>query len=350
MNKLNLSLAILSAALLVACGEKAPATADGTQASAAAPAAPAAQASVIQADGSSTVFPISEAIAEEFQKANAGTRVTVGLSGTGGGFKKFCRGEIDIANASRPIMKEEVEACAAAGIKFFELPVAYDALTVVANPANEFLSSISIPQLKQIWEPEAQGKIETWDQVDAKWPAEKINLYGAGSDSGTFDYFTEAVTGKAKSSRGDYTASEDDNVLVQGVLQDKFALGYFGFAYYVENQAQLKALPISPDGVAPGVAPSKEAVINGTYTPLARPLFVYVSEKAYARQEVKSFVEFMLTEGAKLVDEVNFISLPPEAYALAKKHVAEGRVGSVFDGRQEPGLSIEQLMTREAKM
>ena len=228
--------AVAVLAVLAGCGSKD--QAPEATAPAIAPAAPAAAAQVITIDGSSTVYPITEAVAEEFQIQNQGSlKVTVGVSGTGGGFKKFCRGELDVANASRPIQKVEMEACAAAGIKYFELPVAYDALTVVVNPQNTFLSTATIEQLKQIWAPESQGTITRWSQIDPTWPDAEFKLYGAGSDSGTFDYFTEAVVGKAKSSRGDYTASEDDNTLVQGVAQDVNALGYFGYAYYAENQS-----------------------------------------------------------------------------------------------------------------
>ncbi len=206
---------------------------------------PKADAQVIKIDGSSTVFPITEAVAEEFQIQNRGKiRVTVGISGTGGGFKKFCRGETDISDASRPILTAEMEACRAAGIKYYELPIAYDALTVVVNPQNTWVTQFTIPELKKMWEPAAQGKIKTWNQINPKWPNEPLALFGPGSDSGTFDYFTEAVNGKAKSSRGDYTGSEDDNVLVQGVASNKGAIGYFGYAYYEPNAGKLKAVPI----------------------------------------------------------------------------------------------------------
>ena len=210
-------------------------------------ALPAARAAspIVRIDGSSTVFPITEAVAEEFQKARKGAvRVTVGISGTGGGFKKFCRGEIDISNASRPILKKEMNDCKAAGIRYYELPVAYDALTVIVHPKNDFIKTLTVAQLKKIWEPAAQGKIIRWNQVNPAWPDLPLKLYGPGADSGTFDYFTEAVVGKSKSSRGDFTASEDDNVLVQGVARDKGGLGYFGFAYYAENRHRLMALPI----------------------------------------------------------------------------------------------------------
>ena len=204
-----------------------------------------AKAQVVQIDGSSTVFPVTEAVAEEFQKAKKGNvKVTVGISGTGGGFKKFCRGETDISNASRPILKQEIEACKGSGVEFFELPVAYDALTVIVHPKNDWAPSMTVAELKKIWEPGAQGKVTTWNQVRPNWPNAPLKLFGAGADSGTFDYFTEAIVGKAKSSRGDFTASEDDNVLVQGVANDRNALGFFGFAYYIENQKKLKAVAI----------------------------------------------------------------------------------------------------------
>ena len=214
-----------------------------------------ASADIVKIDGSSTVFPITEAVAEDFQKEKRGAvRVTVGISGTGGGFKKFCRGEIDIADASRPILKNEMEACKAAGVQYVEMPVAFDALTVVVNPKNDWTKVITVPELKKMWEPEAQGKITRWSQVNPAWPDEPLKLYGAGADSGTFDYFTEAIVGKAKSSRGDFTASEDDNVLVQGVASDKSALGFFGFAYYMENQKKVKAVAV--DGGKGPVLPS----------------------------------------------------------------------------------------------
>jgi phosphate transport system substrate-binding protein len=256
---------------------------------------PAQAQSVIKIDGSSTVFPIAEAVAEEFQISKRGkVRVTVGIAGTGGGFKRFCRGETDISNASRPILKEEMEACRAAGIKYLELPVAFDALTVVVNPQNTWVKSLTTADLKKMWEPGAQGRVKTWNQIRSEWPNQPLMLFGPGADSGTFDYFTEATVGKAKSSRGDYTASEDDNVLVQGVARDANAIGYFGFAYYVENKDKLKAVPIiGKAGKAP-VAPSVESVINGTYQPLARPIFIYVNAKSLGKPEVKEFVEYYM--------------------------------------------------------
>ena len=309
-----------------------------------------AQSNVVKIDGSSTVYPITEAVAEEFQKAEKNAiKVTVGISGTGGGFKKFCRGEIDISDASRPILKKEMEACAAAGIKYFELPVAFDALTVVINPKNAFIKQMTVEELKKMWEPAAQGKITRWNQVNPAWPDAPLKLFGAGSDSGTFDYFTEAIVGKAKSSRGDFTASEDDNVLVQGVTQDANALGYFGYAYYAENTAKLKAVPVvNPKGKA--VLPSMDNVINGSYEPLSRPIFIYISEKAYERAEVKKFVEFYMKHGAKLSREVKYVPLPEKAYTGNMDHLKKGKLGTVFGGTAEVGITIDELMKREGKL
>ena len=309
-----------------------------------------AQSNVVKIDGSSTVYPITEAVAEEFQKAEKNAiKVTVGISGTGGGFKKFCRGEIDISDASRPILKKEMEACAAAGIKYFELPVAFDALTVVINPKNTFIKQLTVEELKKMWEPAAQGKITRWNQVNPAWPDQPLKLFGPGADSGTFDYFTEAVVGKSKSSRGDFTASEDDNVLVQGVTQDVNALGYFGYAYYAENTAKLKAAPIvNPKGKA--VLPSMESVLSGAYEPLSRPIFIYVSEKAYQRSEVKKFVEFYMKHGAKLSREVKYVPLPDKAYATNLDHLKKGKLGTAFGGVAEVGITIEELQAREGKL
>lgn len=302
---------------------------------------------IIKIDGSSTVYPISEAVAEEFQKANKGIQVTVGVSGTGGGFKKFCRGETDISNASRPILKAEMQECASKGIKYMELPVAYDALTVVVNSQNTWAKSLTVAELKKMWEPGAQGKINNWSQIRSGFPNAPLKLFGPGTASGTFDYFTEAIVGKAKSSRGDYTASEDDNVLVQGVTRDKNAIGYFGYAYYEENKGKLKAVPI--DGGKGAILPSPQAVQNGTYRPLSRPLFIYVNAKSADKPEVKQFVEFYLKNGAKLVREVKYVALPAGAYTTAMGHFNKRRVGSVFGGQEAVGLTIEELLKREAR-
>jgi len=311
-----------------------------------------AQGALVKVDGSSTVYPVTEAVAEEFQKAEKNAiKVTVGISGTGGGFKKFCRGETDISGASRPILKSEMDECAKLGITYYELPVAFDALTVVVNPKNAFLDKgVTVEQLKKMWEPGAQGKVTRWNQIDPSWPDAPIKLFGAGADSGTFDYFTEAIVGKAKSSRGDYTASEDDNVLVQGVQRDVNAIGYFGFAYYAENQGKLKSVPIIQKSGKPPVKPSMETVLDGSYQPLARPIFIYVNAKSLERPEVKKFVEYYMTNGSKLAREVKYVPLPDKAYAMNKEHLAKGKKGTVFGGVPEVGIKIDDLMAREAKL
>src|SRR6185295_12434342 len=314
-------------------------------------AAPAgAQDKIVKIDGSSTVYPITEAVAEEFQKAKKNAiKVTVGISGTGGGFKKFCRGETDISDASRPILKKEMEDCKAAGIEYYELPIAFDALTVVMNPKNTFIKQLTIEEMKKIWEPAAQGKVTKWNQVNPAWPDAPIKLFGPGADSGTFDYFTEAVNGKAKSSRGDFTASEDDNVLVQGVSRDVNALGYFGFAYYLENKDKLRAAKIvNKSGQA--VEPAFETVINGKYQPLARPIFIYINAKALDRPEVKEFVEFYMKNAEALVREVKYVPLPAKAYAYNVEHTSKKVLGTKFAGENKVGLTIEQLMQLEAKL
>ncbi|MEJ7553884.1 MAG: PstS family phosphate ABC transporter substrate-binding protein, partial [Aquificaceae bacterium] len=242
---------------------------------------PAKAQQIIKIDGSSTVYPITEGIAEEFQKAKRGAvKVTVGISGTGGGFKKFCRGETDISNASRPILAKEMEECRKNGIQYIELPVAYDGLAVVVNPRNNWATCMTVEQLREIWKPESQGKKFMWSDLDPKWPKQEIKLCGAGSDSGTFDYFTEAIVGKAKSSRGDYTASEDDNVLVQFAQRERGALCYFGLAYVEENKGKVKVVQIKNPKTGQCVAPTYQTVQNGTYQPLSRPLFIYVNAKA----------------------------------------------------------------------
>ncbi|HSD40236.1 MAG TPA: PstS family phosphate ABC transporter substrate-binding protein [Burkholderiales bacterium] len=312
--------------------------------------APVASAQVVKVDGSSTVFPVTEAVAEEFQKARKGAvKVTVGISGTGGGFKKFCRGETDVSNASRPILKKEMDDCKAAGIEYFELPVAFDALTVVINPKNSFIKQLTVAEMKKMWEPGAQGKVTRWNQVNPAWPDAPMKLFGPGADSGTFDYFTEAVVGKSKSSRGDFTASEDDNVLVQGVSRDVNGLGYFGYAYYIENKDKLKAVPIVNEKGQP-VEPSMEAVLKGAYSPLSRPIFIYVNAKSLVKPEVKEFVEYYMKHSAQLAREVKYVPLPDSAYVTAWDHVQKGKKGTVFGGVAEVGITIEELLKREAKL
>ena len=307
------------------------------------------KAQIIQIDGSSTVFPITEAVSEEFQKAKKGAvKVTVGIAGTGGGFKKFCRGETDISDASRPILKQEMETCKQSGVQYIELPIAYDALTVMVNPKNDWVKALTVPDLKKMWEPAAQGKVTNWNQVRSEWPNSPLKLFGPGADSGTFDYFTEAIVGKAKSSRGDFTASEDDNVLVQGIANDRNALGYFGFAYYIENQKKLKAAPI--DGGKGPVLPSAKTVEDGSYQPLSRPIFIYVSKKSLdSRPEVREYVEFYLKNAPTLVKQVKYVALPQNAYTIGLEHVKKGKVGTVFGGEAEVAIKIDELLKREAK-
>lgn len=309
-----------------------------------------AHAEVIKIDGSSTVYPITEAVAEEFQKLKkSAIKVTVGISGTGGGFKKFCRDETDIANASRPITEKEMAACREAGVQYIEMPVAFDALTVVINPKNSFLKQATIEEMKILWEPAAQGKVNKWNQINPAWPDAPVKLFGAGADSGTFEYFTEAMVGKAKSSRGDYTASEDDNVLVQGVSRDINAIGYFGYAYYAENTGKLKALPIVNPKTGKAVEPSAANVENGTYAPLSRPIFIYVKAKSLDKPEVKEFIEFYMKNGAALTKEVKYVPLPAKAYTGNIEHMNKKKLGTVFGGHNEIGITIEDLMKREAK-
>ena len=303
---------------------------------------------VIKIDGSSTVYPITEAVAEEFQKMKKGSvKVTVGISGTGGGFKKFSRGETDISNASRPIVKKEIDACKEVGIEFIELPIAYDGLAVMVNPKNNWVTSMTVAELKKIWEPAAEGKILRWNQVNPAWPDVPLKLYGPGVDSGTFDYFTEAIVGKSRSSRGDFTASEDDNVLVQGIASDRGGLGFFGYAYYAENPDKLKLVAI--DGGRGPIFPSEKTVMDGTYSPLSRPIFIYVNKKSAEKPEVREFVEFYLKHAAKLVKQVKYIPLPDKAYRLAEERFSKRVVGTVFGGEAKIGMKIEDLLKLEER-
>lgn len=266
----------------------------------------------IRIDGSSTVYPITEAIAEEFRVDQANVRITVGVSGTGGGFKKFSRGETDINNASRPIMEAEAKLCEESNIKFLELKVAFDGLAILVNKENTWVDHFTIEELKKMWEPAAQGTVKKWSQIRAGWPDAEFNLYGPGVASGTYDYFTEVIVGKSGSSRGDYTASEDDNVLVQGIVGDKNAIGFFGFAYYEENKDNLKLVGVN-SGSGP-VMPSFETVKNGTYAPLSRPVFIYVTDVAAKKPAVIEFVTFYLKNASVLVPDVGYIPLPDDEY------------------------------------
>ncbi len=313
--------------------------------------APAMAADLIRVDGSSTVFPITEATSEEFQKEMASVKVMVGISGTGGGFKRFCRGETDISDASRPIKAKEIQACKESGIEFIEIPIAYDGLAVVVNPANTWASTLTVDDLKKMWDAVAQDKVTNWNQVRSDFPNKELHLFGPGTDSGTFDYFTEAINGKQGQSRGDYTASEDDNVLVEGVGSDEGALGYFGLAYYEQNKDRLKVVAIddnkSSDGEG-GIIPTSETVRDGTYQPLARPLFIYINSKSATIPKVKKFVEFYLAHAAELSKEVGYIALPDDAYDAAKDRFAKGIKGSVFSTlTSQVGVKISDLLRME---
>jgi phosphate transport system substrate-binding protein len=316
----------------------------------AAPSPSGAEGAIIAIDGSSTVFPITEAVAEEF-RGQSPVRVTIGVSGTGGGFKKFCSGETAISGASRPIKPSEVAQCKEKSVEYIELPVAYDGISVVVNPANDWAASLTVAELRALFRPEAQNEVKRWSQVRTGFPDQEIHLFGAGVDSGTYDYFTAAVVGTEHASRGDFTSSEDDNVLVQGVAMDRLALGFFGYAYYAENQSKLKLVAIDDEkddnGKGP-IQPSPATVVDGTYSPLSRPIFVYVSKAAAARPEVDAFMRFYLAQAPKLVSEVGYIPLPERAYGLAAKRLEKRVVGSVFGGTgSRVGVSVEALLAAE---
>ncbi|HEX8900691.1 PstS family phosphate ABC transporter substrate-binding protein [Vitreimonas sp.] len=293
----------------------------------------------IQIDGSSTVFPLSEAVAEAFSTSQTGAaRVTVGESGTGGGFRKFCRGETQVQGASRPILAEEMAACAAAGVEYVELPVAFDGLTVVVHPSNP-VRSVTIAELRRMWEPAAERVVTNWRQVNPSWPDQTLQLFGAGTASGTFDFFTEAVVGTAKSSRTDYTPTEDDNVTVQGVVGNPNAIGYFGFAYYEQNQQRLAALTID------GVAPTAETIANGSY-PLTRPIFVYINAEALRRPQVQRFAQYYVANASRLAREVGYVALPDDVYTALTTRVRERTAGTAFGGHQEARVNITEVMAR----
>jgi phosphate transport system substrate-binding protein len=344
--KVNLALLPLALSLAMLGGCKTSTTTADPSAKTSPGAATSGGTGEIKIDGSSTVFPISEAIAEGFGKAN-GKKVSVASSGTGGGFKKFCRGETDISNASRPILQKEIDACKEKGIEYLEVPIAYDALTVVINPANTWATNLKVAELKKMWDKDAMGKVMKWKDVNPAFPDQKMTLYGAGSSSGTFDYFTEAINGKAKEGRGDYTASEDDNVIVKGVMSDKNALGYFGYSYYEANKNKLKAVGID-SGKGP-VLPSIETVKNGTYSPLSRPLFIYVSSKSLDKPGMKEFVDYYLAQIPKVSVDTKYIPLPDNAYAKITEKVKAKKLGTVFGGKEAIGLKIDEILAKESK-
>lgn len=294
----------------------------------------------VSIDGSSTVFPITEAVAEEFQKKHPRARVTVGISGTGGGFKKFTAGETDINDASRTVESSEIEMAKASEMEFIELAVAFDGISVVVNPNNTFVDFLTTEELKKIWQP--GSTVNTWNDVRSSWPDSPLTLYGPGTDSGTFDYFTEAINGQSGACRPDFTASEDDNVLVQGIIGDENALGFFGYAYYIENSSRLKVVPI--EGGNGAVVPSDTSINNGTYQPLSRPLFIYVRQKAAERPEVEAFVNFYLEQAPILAQEVGYVPLPQNVYDLTLARFQEGVTGSLFANRSTVGVDLHELL------
>jgi len=300
-----LSLAIIA----ISCGEKKDKKSNSEA---------SAMEGTIKIDGSSTVFPVTEAVAEEFRAVQPKVKVTIGVSGTGGGFKKFSRGETNLSNASRPIKDKEIAACKENNITYLELEVAYDGLAVLVNPENDWVDNFTVEELKKIWEPAAQGVIMKWNQIRPEWPDEEIHLFGPGVASGTYDYFTEAIVGKSGSSRGDFTASEDDHVLVQGIAGDKYSLGFFGLAYYSENKDKLTLIGVNNGEEV--VKPTLETVSNGTYSPLSRPLFVYVNSTSVKHPEVVEFMNFYIDNAGELAEDVGYISLPSELYVTQKEH------------------------------
>ena len=308
------------------------------------PAKVSALSGDISIDGSSTVFPITEAMAEEFGYATGGNvKITVGVSGTGGGFKKFCAGETLISDASRPIKQSEVEMCAENGVEYVELPVAIDGLSVMVNPSNDFVECMTIDELHTLWRPEAEGVVMKWSQVRAGWPEEDIRLYAPGVDSGTFDYFTETVNGESHASRGDFLPSEDDNVLVTGISGDKGALGYFGYAYYGENADRLKLVAI--DGGEGCITPTDETINNGSYAPLSRPLFIYVAADTLNQPHVKAFVEFYLDEANRdLVSETGYIPFPSAIYDMVLNKFLDGKTGPAFGGDDRRHGTVEEVL------
>jgi phosphate transport system substrate-binding protein len=303
---------------------------------------------LVRVDGSSTVFPVTEAVAQAFQVRKRGmARITVGISGTTGGFRKFCRGETDLQDASRPILKSEIESCGAAGVQYVELPVAFDALTVAVSPRNTWVKSLTVADLRRIWEPAAQGKVVRWSDVNPSWPQEPLVLFGPDGDSGTFDYFTEVIVGTRGSSRSDYARSEDDNVIAHGISTNPNAIGYLPYAYFAANSRRLKAIPI--DSGAGPVPPALENVANRTYAPLSRPLFIYVNARSASRPEVRTFMEFFFENGRRLIEETHYLPLSPEAYTMAAQNFRNRKYGTVFDGEPERGLAVEEILARDVR-
>lgn len=307
-----------------------------------------AQSSLIKIDGSSTVFLVTDAVLDEFKSVNKSVKATLGISGTGGGFKKFCRNELDIVNASRPISAKEMAACKESGVEYIELPIGYDALTVVVNPKNTWLSSLTTSELKLMWEPAAQGKIISWQQINLAFPDVRLKLYGAGSDSGTFEYFTAAINGKAGSSRGDYSPAEDDHETIDGVASNVNAIGYLGLAYFEESKQKLKGVAISWGGKNP-IYPSAKSVMDGTYQPLSRPIMIYVNAASLNKPEVKAFTLYYLKNASKLVKKVKYVELPTNTYKLSLARINSAVKGTSFGGEIQSGLKLEEVMGRPTR-
>ncbi|HBW56647.1 MAG TPA: protein sphX [Oscillatoriales bacterium UBA8482] len=310
------------------------------------------QTKPILIDGSSTVYPITAAIVKEYnaQSPAENLDVKVDFSGTGGGFRKFCAGETDISNASRPILKAEIEVCKKNNISYLELPVAFDALTIVVNPKNTWANDITVAELKKLWEPQAEGKIKTWNQIRASWPNQPINLYGPGRDSGTFDYFTAAVVGEEKASRNDYQGSEDDEIIAKGVMNDPNGLGYFGYAYYQERPRDLKALAVDNQKGSGPIIPSSNATEIENYRPLARPLFIYVN--AVAAQDnpaMNNFLDFYMQKAPKAVKNVGYIAFEPDDYLKLYRNFHKTKVGTVFGGKSEFNLTLDEVLVKRAE-
>ncbi len=346
MQRLVIGLVLILALVVTACAPvpaapSAPAPAEPAQ------AAPAVDRTTILIDGSSTVAPLTSAVAEEFRNVSPDTRVPVGISGTGGGFKKFCNGETDISNASRPIKESEFTQCAENGIEYIELPVAYDGMAVIVNPTNDWVECLTVEELKRVWEPEAEGVIMSWSQVREGFPDRPLDLYGAGVDSGTYDYFTQAIVGKEGASRGDFLPSEDDNILVQGVAGDENALGFFGLAYYEENADKLKLVAVDAGNGC--VYPTEETVNNGTYQPLSRPIFIYVNAASLeAKPIIETFIEFYLENVDDLAREVGYVPLTQEIYDLALARLQSRVTGSIYaGGGSQVGVSLSDLLSAE---
>jgi len=343
--KLSLMVGIL--ALSVSCTTPENNKSENIQSQQANEVANTTAADIIEIDGSSTVHPISSAIAKDFQADNK-IPVNVEISGTTGGFEKFCQGEIDIANASRPILKKELKTCRESGVVFTELPIAFDAVTVVVNPQNNWVKDMTVGELKKIWEEAAEGKITNWNQVRASFPDKPLKLYGADNKSGTYDYFTKAVVGKSGDSRNDYTASENDDDLVAGVSKNPNALGYFGYAYYEENKDKLTALAI--DNGKGAVLPSRETVEQAKYQPLSRPLFIYVNMKSAQKKPLlRDFVNFYIDKAPTIVSSVGYVPLPEDAYYLDKVQFNRGKIGTVFEGEARLDLTIDEVLRKRAE-